>query len=463
MIHALLATAPIQSPSPRESKLKPVDNDAQKLTVSSDLRLQGAGASSTILDGGYNNGEPQSFALVVVAAARAEIADITIRNNGGSGIVNEGTLTLTRCAIRDNYNYGSAGGIANRGTLTLVDTTVAGNRAVSAGRWSSGGGIDNFGSLTLINSVVSGNSASGGPVRGGGIYSSSASARLTLINSVIRDNGAYGTTADGGGIFVAGGTTLVNTMVISNTAYSSGPIGVSRGGGIWNEGSLQISQSAIVSNTVMVGTLLQGGGIGNSGTLTITNSTISGNQVRDGQDFGEYKSRLSGGGLSNSGVLFLATTTIVSNTIQNGGVMFGGGISNTATLTLKNTLLAGNRIGSGSGPDCAGTLISGGHNLIQNPDGCTLAGDSSGNRIGVDARVAPLGNSGAATLTHALLPGSPAIEAGANQGCPSVDQRGRPRPYDSDGDGTATCEIGAYEVVPPFPPRSYLPLAMGAE
>ncbi len=51
-------------------------------------------------------------------------------------------------------------------------------------------------------------------------------------------------------------------------------------------------------------------------------------------------------------------------------------------------------------------------------------------------------------MTHALLPGSPAIDAGVAADCPTTDQRGRPRPIDGNGDGEATCDAGAYEFNP---------------
>ncbi len=60
----------------------------------------------------------------------------------------------------------------------------------------------------------------------------------------------------------------------------------------------------------------------------------------------------------------------------------------------------------------------------------------------------PLADNGGPTMTRALRPGSPAIDAGVAADCPDTDQRGRPRPIDGDGDGVATCDAGAYELNP---------------
>lgn len=106
-------------------------------------------------------------------------------------------------------------------------------------------------------------------------------------------------------------------------------------------------------------------------------------------------------------------------------------------LKLTNTVITGNhwyaceQFASGNPV----SLISGGHNLVQDISCNPVASDLI---IG-DALIGPLSNNGGPTFTHALLPGSPAIDMADNALCPATDQRGVVRPQGP------TCDIGAYE------------------
>jgi hypothetical protein len=95
-----------------------------------------------------------------------------------------------------------------------------------------------------------------------------------------------------------------------------------------------------------------------------------------------------------------------------------------------------------------GRLSSGGSNL--DSDGsCGFV--ESGDQNGSDPHLGPLAENGGWTQTHALLPGSPAIDAGGAVGCADRDQRGLARSQDGNSDGTAACDIGAFELQPAHP------------
>src|SRR4029450_8834379 len=127
----------------------------------------------------------------------------------------------------------------------------------------------------------------------------------------------------------------------------------------------------------------------------------------------------------------------------NGGPEAGGGLfvalnNSGSSATLNNVLIADNTIGgSGTGPDCSGTVTSNGFNLVRDPTGCTgipTGSDSTGENPLLDALAL---NAPGTTQTHALQAGSPAINSGDNATCPATDQRGVAR--------QGTCDIGAYE------------------
>ena len=100
----------------------------------------------------------------------------------------------------------------------------------------------------------------------------------------------------------------------------------------------------------------------------------------------------------------------------------GGGIESCVlgTVTLGNTILAGNT--ASTGPDFNGALTSQGHNLIGNTSGGS--GFVPTDLLGLKPLLAPLGNYGGPTSTMALLPGSPALDAGGN--ALAVDASGNP-------------------------------------
>jgi hypothetical protein len=158
--------------------------------------------------------------------------------------------------------------------------------------------------------------------------------------------------------------------------------------------------------------------------------------------------------IASRGSLQEFATSICSDVVCRGntaGSGLGGGIRNWGTLTFTSSIVAKNP----DGEDCSlpsGRVISKGYNL--DSDGsCQLT--AATDHPGVDPLLGPLQDNGGPTLTHALLPGSPAIDAipwGTN-GCGTThigDQRWQARP-EALG---SSCDIGAYEVEVPGQPLS---------
>ncbi|MDG4594843.1 MAG: C25 family cysteine peptidase [Candidatus Contendobacter sp.] len=205
------------------------------------------------------------------------------------------------------------------------------------------------------------------------------------------------------------------------------------GGGIESQGgTLRVTNSTITGNHADTG-----GGISNCSTnceLILENSTISGNRADSSY----------GGGIRVGGTATIDSSTIVDNQACSA---CGGALAVTSgNATVTNSILANSTDGSSNVPDCAfpvggATVTDGGYNLVQDPGRCSFTNGVNNNIVGQDPQLDSLASNGGPTQTHALLPGSPAIDAGSTT--LTTDQRGVDRPQG------AADDIGAYEVGPP--------------
>lgn len=406
---------------------------AGELLLNKDMTIRGPGQQLLSL-----SGNRASRVVRIPPDIIAKIEQVTIKrgrakNDNGGGVYNVGTLTLVHSVVSGNTTTqsdtsllgGFGGGVYNAGTMTLRRSTIRGNTAAD-----TGGGVYNAGTMTLRYSTVSGNTAPGfiGGGFGGGL---SNAGTMTLEYSTVHSNTAH----SGGGVDNQrhspadphrGHLTVVRSTVRGNTAGEAG-------GGVWNEGVLTLRQSTVRGNTADLGS---GGGMSNLGILTVRLSTVSGNTAH------------SGGGMVNgsSATLTLEQSTVSGNTAAD----TGGGVQNFNTLRLSRTIIAGNTAGA-SGADCdqfqLTVIESQGDNLTGVGTGCPsnpAQGDLTVDPTVVFAQVlGPLQDNGGPTRTHALLPGSPALDTVHPSWCGGPDQRGVPRPQG------AGCDIGAFELEVP--------------
>jgi hypothetical protein len=350
-----------------------------------------AGVASRVFDIGFNNGN------AAVAISGLFITGGSISE--GAGVSNKATLTMNNCFVEDNNitSGEGGGGIFNQGTMKLINTTVSFNTVNENAGLANAGGIFNEGSMTLIDSMVANNSLSGTTFGfGGGIYNAGG---LGLFDSTIGFNEITATpdNAEGGGIYNAGTLGMVGTTVQGNSAAGGS------GAGIANISTATLINCTVASNTV--GAVGFGAGIidESGAAMTVDNCTIAANSAGTG----------IGGGLF---------------------------IQNSTTFTLENTIVA-NNIQTGMFPgDIGGDLTTAFNNLIGNGSGTNIGNGTNGNIVAVDPKLGPLQNNGGPTQTMALVPGSPAIDAGDDAFVTSTtDQRGLPRIF-----GTAV-DMGAFE------------------
>jgi CSLREA domain-containing protein/uncharacterized repeat protein (TIGR01451 family) len=328
---------------------------------------------------------------------------------GGGVFVGESTASFTQSggAISSNEATNGGGLFVNFGQATLSGGEITDNTAADYG----GGVLVDRDSARFVQSgvsTISGNDAD----YGGGVFISFG--RATLSAGQISGNTAA---ANGGGVFVSedGGvfTQTIGTSIAENTADHGGGVAVGTGEAV-------LSGGQIVSNTARVA----GGGVyNNAGLLTMSNTTVSNND-----------SEIGGGGVYNRSSAELDFVTVVNN---NSLITGGDGIQNEVgtggTFTLRNSIIALN-----GSLNCVGAFASGGHN-IENSDTCDLA--SASDQPSTDPVIGPLANNGGSTLTHALLPGSPAVDRAMCDPGVTADQRGEPRPNPV----SAFCDVGAYE------------------
>jgi hypothetical protein len=384
------------------------------------------------------------LAAFVLPASAASASTIKVTTTSDVGAVNAGDCATTdhSCSLREAVAAASSGSIVslppgkylltqNAGLTISTNISLVGAGARTTTIDQSVNGLGVVGVATNTSAMIQGVTITGGKgtSAGGGIIDIGT---LTLKNSAVTKNEADGYNFDfcpdpingcppptyfpgvGGGIYAPGGgpLTIINSTISGNAANFGTGEGAD-GGGIYTSDPTTIINSTIADNTLDGGGFISdGGGIGMTGSssipLDLANDTLA---------------------FNNAGA-----TSGVGGNIDMGGTGITGAI--------KNTVIADGS--AGSGENCAGTMPpSAGYNLEdRNQCGFTRPTDLHT----TDAKLGQPANHGGPTNTAALLPGSPAINAGNPQGCTdtagkpiSTDQRGVHRPQ-----GTR-CDIGAFE------------------
>jgi len=471
------------------------------LDITGPLTINGLGPDQTLIDASLLSAADRVFHV----RGTATIRGLTIRGGNvtgwGGGVAVSGDIELSDCVIEDNSAHGGGGvgfvsDIGVEHSLSATGCTFRDNTAVG----ENGGGIGTAWPnppthavtthVALTDCTVSGNISIG---RGGGVAASDMSLNRCRINGNVSLAGS------GGGLW--GVVSMEDTLVQDNIASSNGGgiwghaahwarCDISRnyaggsGGGADIDVSLGTASMGIIECRISDNSAgIDGGGVRWRGSGVITRCTVSDNFagqnggasaiVSDWPQMQVWESTISGnradrhgGGLYLNGSfnqdIEVRGATITNNSAgaDPGESGAGGGVYNAGQLvTITSTILGGNFVGtSGLGTaDCAPYpgMIQFFGSVVGVATGCyggSGCPSDQGNCLGsdfapIDPQLELLGDYGGFAPTHALLPGSPAIDRGYAPECPAQDQRGVSSPQDGDGNGAANCDCGATEFV----------------
>ena len=468
---------------------QPIDlSDVGPMRITETLTITGNGAANTLIDG-----QERGFGMLEITAGAVTLERLTLRNGSAySATVNNGgailstspdLLTISESELSENYSFGNGGAIhTSSGAISISRSTLAHNTT-----YHSGGGIcTGTGAVTISRSTFYFNGASDA---GGGITSGSGA--VNISESTLTRNIAV--RGSGGGINVASGAVNISKSILTGNASSDG-----EGGAInASSGAVSISRSTLSGNYARIGDIGGGGGgalFAGSGAVSINQSTLSGN-VADFADGGAIfagsgtvrinQSTLSGnsaiGGVggwdvyyskggaicTRSSVVIISQSTLTGNRSTSPRSSDGGGavfIDKPGKLTIRNSIVAGNSAPTGADLLTLSTeplIVT--NSLIGRSDGTPLTAtggttpDANGNFIGgtwnavkIDPGLGPLSDNGGPTQTHALLPGSRAINRGNNSDAVDIINGDIALTTDQRGDGFSrihfqTVDMGAFE------------------
>ncbi len=413
--------------SPTLYSLQPEAGQAE-VNLSRPITIQGTtqGLNQTTIDGGNNVESISPIRLFTIDQTTATLRNLILQNGVsdtiGGAIYNDGTLNLDRVTLRDN-RAGNDGGALYNATNSIANITNSTFKDNIAS--DDGGAIANRGTLTILNSTLSNNLSEGqsSPVSGGGAILNTAEATLTIRNSTLSGNRAK----VGGAIRNDGRLTLDSNTIANNSATRSG-------GGIVNSVN-PAELVALISSPATIAQLIADPAIAlllfNNPDIALSLARLRANP--NTANFTSLVTLLSSKPdvvnqiITNPTVINLIATSQASLTIQG-------------KTSFRNTIVAQNN--APIAPDAtgnAGSFTDEGHNLIgvnqgfNSPIATTTQSGTSTNPL--NPNLAPLGNYGGLTETHALHLGSAALNTGLTT--LTTDQRGKTR--------SGLVDIGAFE------------------
>jgi len=465
--------------------------DAQVTLTAADPAQRAEISGNTVVSTSREGGGLWVSGVGELIASRVDIADNSATSNGGGIIImDRGRLTLSDAGVRGNQTAANGGGIRNQGNglVWLEDVLISENTAAQQGggfynndstgafvlsrvsitdnkaESNHAGGFRNSGQVTGQDVVILGNEAGSADRTnnndnnriGGGFYNNGSSAVVDLTRVQIVANQAHGR---GGGFYSDGSSrvSLTDFVISANNTDQGNNEGQGRGGGFWNSGgaSVTLSRGEIADNE----SFGHGGGFfqeGSGSSVDLTHVTISGNAAGKDQTDGSWVDGRVGGGFyatTGGARVTLTHVTITDNANTRNGADAGAGFrvdSAGNRVTLTDSIVYGNfrnmdatpipddidsRVGNGN-------LRLAGNNVLGVTTGDALGGETGG-IIAADPLLGPLADNGGFSRTHALLPGSPAIDA-AVWSTAVEDQRSFSRTFA----GNAAADVGAFEVAP---------------
>jgi hypothetical protein len=382
------------------------------------------------------------FSLNQAAPAHAGGANLVVSKETASGGLGDPGISVdTYCSLpeavqaaRTNSVVADCGPAGDPGIVDIIHF----ESAASTLTFNLAATLDaNSGGPLLIDNQ----NANAVNISGNGVTSilTVGNSQIVGLTNVTLTNGLAPNVGCGGGAIVSSGDiTLDHVTLLNNTSNSDVASVICSTGG-----SVSITDSSIFNNfTGTAGSTIVLG----SGTHTITNSIISENTG------GNWSGVFDSGGTVNvtnstinatdGGILVAAqggaTFNLLNDTLKITGPT--GIVQNLGTVNAKNTIFS-------SETDCGSAITTDQGNNLDTGNTCGL-NTNLGSLINADPKLSAFPESlGGPTTVFELLAGSEAIDTGTNSGCPATDQRGAgfTRPKDGDSNGTATCDMGAFE------------------